>query len=282
MVRWKNVVVNLIFALNCLLLFLLIFSDRLLIPAWLQVGGRMHPLLLHFPIVIVVLYVVWLLFARSNSYYADIAKDLLLLSAGTSVITALCGLLLSRETGYDADALQYHKWTGSAISFLLLGWYFFSSSKKINRWLNISASLAMLLLITIAGDLGSEITHGENFLLAPITPAKEPNSVLFEDAFIYADLIQPVLSTKCMSCHNSKKAKGELIMETAGLLLKGGKNGKLWDTTQADLGLLMRRIHLPENDKEHMPPLGKPQLTNEEMVILQTWIRSGAEMNKAG
>ncbi|MGI8636727.1 MAG: DUF2231 domain-containing protein, partial [Segetibacter sp.] len=230
MIRWKNVVVNITFALNCLLLFFLMFSDKLVVPAWLQVGGRMHPLLLHFPIAIIVLYVLWILFAPGNSHYSQIAKDLLLLSAITSVVTALCGLLLSREAGYEADALQMHKWAGCVISFLLLFWFWFSSSKTLNRWFNISASFIMLLLITVAGDLGAEITHGANFLMAPITPEKERKMVMFEDAFVYADVVQPVLEAKCLSCHNSKKAKGQLVMETAGLLLKGGKDGKLWDT----------------------------------------------------
>ncbi len=58
------------------------------------------------------------------------------------------------------------------------------------------------------------------------------------------------------------------------------KNGKLWDTTQADLGLLMRRIHLPEDEKEHMPPTGKPQLTDEEIAIIENWIKSGSDIRK--
>jgi hypothetical protein len=138
----------------------------------------------------------------------------------------------------------------------------------------------MLLVVVIAGDLGAEITHGENFLMAPITPGKERKAVLFEDAFVYADVVHPVLEAKCMSCHNSKKAKGELVMETADLLLKGGKGGKLWDTAQADFGLMMQRIHLPEDEKEHMPPAGKPQLTDEEVAILYSWIKSGSDMSK--
>ena len=279
MTHWKNTVFNIAFALNCLLAFLLLFSDKLVIPAWLQVGGRLHPLILHFPIVIIVLYVLWLLFARSNSHYVSIAQDLLLLSSITAVITALCGLLLSREQGYDPDALQTHKWVGSITAFLFLTWYWISSAKKPGRWINISASFIMLLIVSIAGDLGADITHGENFIMAPVTPEKQRPVVLFEDAFVYANLVQPVLEAKCMSCHNSKKGKGQLIMETADLLLKGGKNGKLWDTAQADLGLLMRRIHLPEDEKEHMPPEGKPQLTDEEIIILQQWIKSGADMD---
>ncbi|MCH5598584.1 chitobiase/beta-hexosaminidase C-terminal domain-containing protein [Niabella ginsengisoli] len=83
-----------------------------------------------------------------------------------------------------------------------------------------------------------------------------------------------------MSCHNTSKAKGELIMETRELLLKGGKNGKLWDTTAVDLGLMMQRIHLPVDDEDHMPPKGKPQLTEEEARILHLWIKDGASFTK--
>ena len=55
MQRWKTILYNTSFALNCLLVFLLIFEDRLLLPPWVQTVGRMHPLLLHFPIVLMVL-----------------------------------------------------------------------------------------------------------------------------------------------------------------------------------------------------------------------------------
>jgi uncharacterized membrane protein len=108
-------------------------------------------------------------------------------------------------------------------------------------------------------------------------PEKKQQQVLLEDAIVFNDLVKPILQTKCMSCHNNKKAKGDLIMETEELLLKGGKTGKLWDSTSADFGLLMKRIHLPLETKKHMPPQGKPQLTDDEMAVLSNWIKSGAD-----
>ena len=62
-------------------------------------------------------------------------------------------------------------------------------------------------------------------------------------------------------------------------LLRGGKDGKLWDTTDASLGLLMSRIHLPMEEKHHMPPLDRPQLTEVEEKILYAWIRSGSDFD---
>lgn len=39
---------------------------------------------------------------------------------------------------------------------------------------------------------------------------------------------------------------------------------------------MTKRINLPEEDEDHMPPEGKPQLTEEEKAILDAWIGSGA------
>src|SRR5689334_13922393 len=128
--RWKNSLFNISFALNCLLLFLLFFETRLVVPVWLQVVGRMHPLVLHFPVVLVIVYALMMLvlvFTKNKTKeLADITDVLLLLAALTSVITALAGLFLSREEGYDREALQWHKWSGVAVSFFTLAWYYFN------------------------------------------------------------------------------------------------------------------------------------------------------------
>ena len=116
MQRWKNSLFNITIALNCLLVFLLLFQSRLAIPAWLQVAGRMHPLLLHFPIVLLVIYAIAVIVLprqiNSNEAYKNITGLLLLLTAFTAAATAVMGLFLSKEPGYDAEALLWHKWAG--------------------------------------------------------------------------------------------------------------------------------------------------------------------------
>jgi hypothetical protein len=121
------------------------------------------------------------------------------------------------------------------------------------------------------------ITHGEGFILAPARPEKKIPPVSPEDAEVFTHLVQPILENKCMSCHNARKAKGELVMETKELLLKGGKSGVLWDSTAEDFGLMLQRVHLPLAAKKHMPPEGKPQLTEEEIAVIEQWIRHGAD-----
>ena len=112
--RWKNSLFNIAFALNCLLLFLLLFENKLSIPVWLQVAGRMHPLILHFPVTLVILYALTVLvFAfkkdKTDDSYKNITRLLLLVAALSSVVTALAGLFLSREEGNEPQEQQCQK-----------------------------------------------------------------------------------------------------------------------------------------------------------------------------
>jgi uncharacterized membrane protein/mono/diheme cytochrome c family protein len=280
--RSQHIIFNICIGLNCLLFFLLLFGADMRVPALLQVTGRMHPLTVHFPIVLLIVAFVWeLVLSKNENYIVKEAGDWLLLSAAfTAVLGALMGLFLSKEEGYDQSGIALHKWMGSITAMLTICWFGFRNKMRESKAAIFSAGIISLAIIIIAGHQGANITHGENFLLAPVTPEKKKPDVLFEDAVAYTHLVRPILEEKCMTCHNSNKAKGQLVMETEELLLKGGKNGKLWDSTEAGFGLMMKRIHLPDEEKEHMPPKGKPQLTDEEIKALYHWIKSGADFTK--
>ncbi|GAO43406.1 FN3 associated domain-containing protein [Flavihumibacter petaseus] len=276
----KQFLYNGVFALNCLLVFLLLMESRLHLPAWLQVAGRLHPLVLHFPLVLVILTVTWEGLRALGFLPSDLAEKtgdtLLLATAGTAAAAAICGMLLSREPGYDAGQLLWHKWTGILVSLGCCAWYAGRRGIRKRRWILGAGSFVMLLLLLVTGHEGAGITHGEDFLTAPLASREEKKIIALEDAKVFDDVILPILDTKCNSCHNSRKAKGELVMTDKIGFLKGGKNGILWDSTAKDFGLLLRRIHLPLDDKKRMPPKGKPELTPEEAAILFYWIRSGA------
>lgn len=278
----KGIAVSLL-PLNTLLLFFLCFSSKIVVPAWLQVSGRMHPLLLHFPIVLILLYAGWVLLTsrevKSTTWYTNIAEGLLIAASFTAVITALTGFLLSKEQGYEEGTVDWHKWLGATLSFLLFIIYTFREKIRSPFLFNTSI-LVITGVLLLAAHLGATITHGENFVLAPVTPDNQKELPPLEEAVVYAHLIEPILEAKCMGCHNNSKSKGELIMTTKESLLKGGKSGKLWDSAHAEEGLLLQRIHLPLEAKKHMPPIGKPQLTTFEINLLKAWIRGGALFDK--
>ncbi|MCD2421579.1 chitobiase/beta-hexosaminidase C-terminal domain-containing protein [Niabella pedocola] len=280
--KWREIVFNACIALNGLLLFLVLFDHYLQIPAFLQVAGRAHPLVLHFPIVLLLVAFLFELSLRSprQAAHQPIADGLLLAASFTTVITALMGLLLSKEPGYDPAVISAHKWMGVLCAFISMLWYSFRNRIRKQRSLILTTGLLSTVVLLIAGHKGATITHGDDFLLSPVLSVNKGPDIPLEAAVVYTHLVHPILEKKCMGCHNSGKAKGELVMETTERLLKGGKNGKLWDTAAVDLGLMMQRIHMPLESKEHMPPKGKPQLTEDEARILYLWIKGGSDFTK--
>jgi uncharacterized membrane protein len=281
--HWKRLVYNAAFFLNGLLVFLLLFEERFNVPGWMLPIGRMHPLVLHFPLVVLLLFSFWTVIVEkpeSTRWNAELADTLLLIGTLTATLAAFSGFILSKEEGYEAHTLFWHKWLGVTISLASMIWY--SATKYLDPWKIPSKliAVAFTLLLLIGGHLGGNLTHGEDFLISPLKVSDEPASkVAFEDAKVYADLVQPVLQQKCYACHNAEKSKGNLQMQTKELLIKGGKNGALWDTTKADPGLLLTRVHLPLDDKKHMPPRGKVQLTDEEVILMAEWIKAGSSFD---
>ncbi|MCC6762600.1 MAG: chitobiase/beta-hexosaminidase C-terminal domain-containing protein [Chitinophagaceae bacterium] len=275
-----NKLLNIAIGCNALLAFLLLFEQRLHIPSWLQVGGRMHPLLLHLPITLVLIVA---LFAVAKAFFKKWQwsqfNTWLSAAACLAALTALSGLLLSLEEGYDADQMLWHKWSGIAVAWCMLLWAFIAESNS-NTATSSAFGLLSLVGIAIAGHQGANITHGEDFLLAPIQLQQDKPVVLLEDALVFQDMVQPILEAKCISCHNEDKAKGELLMTSEAALRKGGKSGALWNLQVTGYGLMMDRIHLPLQDKKHMPPAGKPQLTAEESFIIEQWLAKGASFQQ--
>ena len=63
-------------------------------------------------------------------------------------------------------------------------------------------------------------------------------------------------------------------------ILKGGKTGKLIVPGNPEISLLLQRIHLPLDEKKHMPPTGKVQLSPQEITLLSLWVKGNADFTK--
>ncbi|MBL7697481.1 MAG: chitobiase/beta-hexosaminidase C-terminal domain-containing protein [Chitinophagaceae bacterium] len=281
----RRILFSALVPLNCLLVFFLLVEDRIVVPSWLQVFGRMHPLLLHFPIALLVFVTLFILVVPASKLrqpvFDSLLHYLLLIVSLTAVVTALMGFFLSNGGEYANEVMAWHKWTGVALPIILFLVCIFRVWLIANIALLRGAAVMTSVLLVIAGHYGATLTHGENYVLMPVTNEDSARKLPpFDEALVFADLVQPILEDKCMSCHNTNKAKGQLIMETKALLLKGGRGGKPWDTSKTDLGLMMKRVHLPVENKKHMPPANKPQLTADEITVIEGWIRQGADFEK--
>ncbi|MBK7869158.1 MAG: chitobiase/beta-hexosaminidase C-terminal domain-containing protein [Saprospiraceae bacterium] len=280
MKRTKTIITSTVFFIQILLFFLLLFEKQVQIPIWLQPVGRTHPLLLHLPIGLLILLALLPLLKReipSESLH-KFQSFTLYLATFTASLTALMGLFLAQEEGYDTTLVNWHKWSGVGVSFLTYSLLIWHNQVSYNKKAFNIAVIANVILLIIAGHLGVSITYGEDYILKPIR--KEKLIVADNNIPVFVAAIQPILDKKCNNCHNESKAKGELIMTSLEQLMKGGKHGVLWLAGNVDSSLLLQRVKLPLEHDDHMPPKEKPQLTAEEIELIQSWIRAGADIKQ--
>jgi uncharacterized membrane protein len=271
--------------LNIFIIFLLLFESKLALPYWLQPVGRMHPMLLHFPIVLLALAMIMNIFRyRSDNntaiLYNTFVQLFLLAGALLSGITVIMGLFLSREEGYAGDTLVWHKWTGVGIFFLATIIYWSINRRWYSSAMAWVSAVVMGFVLIVTGHYGANLSHGEDFILQPILANRKAPVVPVEEAIVFAHVIQPILEKKCVSCHNIHKLKGQLALTDSLSLSKGGKSGKLFEPGNPEISLLLERVHLSPDEKKHMPPAGKPQLTEAEMMLLALWIKDNADYHK--
>jgi len=279
MERISRLVINIIFCIQVLLIFLLFMQEKVELPVWLQVAGRMHPLVLHLPIGILIFLVVLMFFQKQfdSSVSHQIIHIGLLLTSLSASIAALFGFFLSLQSDYGAAVLMRHKVSGVILSFLCYGvllWHHGGLKRSVFFGLGIASFLTLI----IAGHTGSVLTHGDNFLFAPMaTPDVIPTA---ENSSAYKFAVEPILQRKCFTCHNELKAKGKLIMTSEEQFRAGGEHGKPWVEGKPMESRMIKAFYLPISHDEHMPPDGKPQLTELEIRTLKAWIKSGADFEK--
>lgn len=238
----------------------------------IELAGRLHPLLLHLPIgVLLYAFLHWV-----YNYFFDKKNDLtfaLSLGAVGAIASAVSGWLLAREGGFDEDLLRWHQYLGigTAVSSVLLLWAYRKWSNQTRFGLLF---LTVTLLLGATGHYGGSLTHGEGFLAVSERQVKTALPRNIREAHLFNDLVMPIVSRKCVSCHNPQKSKGELLLHNLAGWLAGGKNGAILKPGSISDSPIIGRVQLPKEDEQHMPPAGKLQLTNDELEFLTWWIAS--------
>ncbi|MFC4095085.1 c-type cytochrome domain-containing protein [Euzebyella saccharophila] len=256
-----------IFGLSIFLVFCLIFESRIELPSLVGWLGRWHPLILHFPIVFIII-TVFLGFTKMT--FPKLLLEIMVISV---LVTAISGFFLGKEAGEKGDLLFWHQWLGAGLAFLLVIFYQVERRLFGKAIVKKAFLVVMLVLVSLTGHYGGMVTHGEDYLALPTS---KNSKKLPENPLIYAHVVAPILEDKCVSCHNPNKQKGALLMHNLEGLFKGGEHGNTLVSGNPDESELIKRLHLPLEEEEHMPPEGKTQLDSDEIAILERWIALGA------
>ena len=251
-----------------------------------QFVGRFHPVLVHLPIgFLLLLGLLELLALRPNSkHLSSASRAILIASVPVTLGAALTGWLLAENGGYNEAVLFQHRWAGVAVAVGAVALLVAHQRHQVRlyRWL----LLIVVAVIALAGHQGGSLTHGTGYLgrYAP-GPLRGllggGKSATAQNGSAFAAVIQPIFDRSCTSCHNADKVKGGLRMDTHELLMKGGDNGPVLVAGKSSESELLRRIQLPFDDDDHMPPDGKPQPTVDELAVLTWWIDAGAPADKS-
>jgi uncharacterized membrane protein len=257
-----------------------------LMTAALTLIGRLHPLLVHLPIGILLL-ALFLEALSMRGPYAGLkrAADLSLLIGACSAVLSCCtGWLLAQSGDYDSSLVTVHQWLAISLTVMSVALYMLLRQRPVSRWRGILMT-GVLLLLVLTGHWGGSLTHGPGYLTADLAPgASQPTLQPVADipsAVVYTAMVEPVLHDNCYGCHSASRIKGGLRLDAPDRILRGGKDGPVIITGHAATSLLIRRIELPVDDDHHMAPKDNGQLTPVEIRLLRWWIDRGAPFDKS-
>src|SRR5215210_4132642 len=98
------------------------------------------------------------------------------------------------------------------------------------------------------------------------------NGAVHADDKWFRERIAPIFESRCVRCHQGKKAKGGLSLTSARQLQNGGESGPVVVPGKPEESLLLDYV---SGDKPEMPKEGKPLSANEVSAI-RKWIQDGA------
>src|SRR6056297_8386 len=258
-----------------------------------QLLGRLHPLIVHLPIGFIILGLLLQWYDHKQKEFRKVIALIYRWAGISAVFACITGYLQYLGEGYAFDTIKWHLWAGIATAlFSFLVYAKVADIKAMDTFKKIPVvgfSIAFFMLLSYTGHQGGNITHGDDYLVAPlpihiksalgfeIFEEKEIalNEDTWEQALIYEEVINPILNNKCVSCHNPKKTKGGLLLHNEEAILKGGKNGEVLLTKNSENSELYHRMTLSIEDEAHMPPDGKTQPTKEEIKLVGAWIDAG-------
>ena len=159
---------------------LLLASLDLSAMDWPDAISRLHPMLLHMPIGLIVALAILefpRLFRRSAPDHERSRTVLVALLAITTPLSALTGWLLHEGAGYG-HPVNWHEWLGISLAALTIFIAVAYWKKSENYTLGV---LAAFLLVLPTAHFGASLTHGSDFLTEPWEAAFQGDQQITEE-----------------------------------------------------------------------------------------------------
>jgi uncharacterized membrane protein len=268
-----------------------------------QFLGRLHPILVHGPVALLVLVPVLELagLPARRSHLRSAAGWILALAAAAALLAAFDGWLLAWSGGLRSRDVTRHMWCGVWLAGLGALAALARGRRPSGAYPIVLAGSVVLMVIT--AHIGGALTHGEGFFTektpAPLrawlgipAPSRAgaavaaapqpavhggPGSADPSNPAFYGLHVAPILARSCSSCHKPEKHKGGLRMDSLALLLRGGEDGPVIAPGKPEKSDLLRRVRLPPSDDDYMPSDGERPLTTEEIRTIERWVAAGAK-----
>jgi len=254
-------------------------------PALWKLVGTLHPVLVHFPVALLVVAGLLEAWAWRRGREPS-AEGILLVRLGAiaAVAAAVSGWSFA-EANEPTRALFLHRWGGIAVAALSLVAAALVRGDVARAGYRPLAIL-LLPLVGAVGHFGGEMTWGEGYVLRavkavfaeprePDAPAEGPPAEAAsaeERAFLVE--VWPILRENCLGCHGPRKQKGDLRFDDRAIAL--GEPGII---VPGDPGAsrLVEVLRLPAEDDERMPPPKEgPPLPEGSIAAIERWIAAGA------
>ena len=283
-------------------------------PALLELFGRTHVALVHFPIALLVVGAALSVWPRREGT-EQAARWCLSLGLLGAMAAATSGWVLA-SSEEESDTLRWHR----ALSLLGTGVALFTwlctRVRVLDRApLRRGAALLAALVVGFSSHLGGELVHGANWYTAPFEPERAtapappdnsspptsaepaaagpahtepapaqpapsepaPAPAPAAPRIDFTAQVLPILQARCIECHGAAKVRGKLRLDTREQVFDPARRSQ-WviEPGRPQTSELMRRVTLPEDDDDRMPNRGQP-LEPAQIETLRAWIEQGAD-----
>ncbi len=256
--------------------------------------GRLHPLVVHFPIalLVVALAMECATLAGRRRHLREGITWVVSIGAASAIVAAVFGWLLFEGGAYSGQTAAVHKWLGFSTAALAGATAALHTlARRRNRkslWTGYRLALVgTCLVLAGAGHLGASLTHGPDYLSGALPGRGDTAAMIDEFASVPAGQhtrqeldrlnleVRALFAHSCYRCHGAEKQEAGLALDSETGVRTGGESGPILVAGRAGESEIIRRIELPRGHDDAMPQKGQA-LTRAEVDLIRLWIDLGA------